>query len=378
MSVESQNFDDIRPYNDAEIPNAIEQLVSDQEFIGAIVNYRFGSKAPWLTAVLSPLVKWYLRRHWRSLRTVQDVQLYLAKYLNQAIKKTSDGLSWSGIEKLDRNCSYLFISNHRDIAMDPAIVNWCLSREGFDTTRIAIGDNLLKKPCVSTLMKMNKSFVVRRSAKGPREMLKALGQLSAYIGDSLRTGHHIWIAQKEGRAKDGFDLTDPAILKMFYIDGKRQGLSFQEYMASLRIVPVVISYEFDPCDAAKANELVQVATEGHYQKSEFEDIESIVKGITGYKGRVHVHFGKCLKTGFETPEQLAALVDEEIYQGYHLYPANRIAAGQVSSAQQPTTLDIKAQAQFEQRIAAMPEQIRDQVLKMYANPYHNAQKQKAE
>ncbi|MDZ7902050.1 MAG: hypothetical protein U5L01_05680 [Rheinheimera sp.] len=108
MSVESQNFDDIRPYNDAEIPNAIEQLVSDQEFIGAIVNYRFGSKAPWLTAVLSPLVKWYLRRHWRSLRTVQDVQLYLAKYLNQAIKKTSDGLSWSGIEKLDRNCS-LFV-----------------------------------------------------------------------------------------------------------------------------------------------------------------------------------------------------------------------------------------------------------------------------
>jgi hypothetical protein len=371
VSLESQNFDEIRPFNDAEIPDAIEQLVSDQEFISAIVNYRFGSKAPWLTTLLSPLVKWYLRRHWRSLTTVQDVQLYLAKYLNQALKKTSDGLSWSGLEKLDRNCAYLFISNHRDIAMDPAIVNWCLSREGFDTTRIAIGDNLLKKPCVATLMKMNKSFVVRRSAKGPREMLKALGQLSAYIGESLRTGHHIWIAQKEGRAKDGFDLTDPAILKMFYIDGKRQGLSFQEYMGNLRIVPVVISYEFDPCDASKANELVQVATEGHYQKSEFEDIESIVKGITGYKGRVHVHFGKCLQSGYETPEQLAALVDAEIYRGYHLYPANLIAAGQ-------SDVDAKSLELFNQRIAAMPESIREQVLKMYANPYLNAQKQKAE
>lgn len=371
MSLESQNFDEIRPYNDDEIPDAIELLVSDQEFISAIVNYRFGSKAPWLTAFLSPLVKWYLRRHWRSLRTVQDVQLYISKYLNQALKKTSDGLSWSGVEKLDRNSAYLFISNHRDIAMDPAIVNWCLSREGFDTTRIAIGDNLLKKPCVATLMKMNKSFVVRRSAKGPREMLKALGQLSAYICHSLREGHHIWIAQKEGRAKDGFDLTDPAILKMFYIDGKRQGLSFPEYMASLKIVPVVISYEFDPCDAAKANELVQVATEGRYQKSEFEDIESIVKGITGYKGRVHVHFGQCLQSGFETPEQLAAMIDAEIYQGYHLYPANRIAAGQ-------TDVDSKSLDIFNQRIAAVPAQAREQVLKMYANPYLNAQKQKAE
>lgn len=376
MSVESQNFDDIRPYNDAEIPHAIEQLVSDQEFIGAIVNYRFGSKAPWVTAVLGPLVKWYLRRHWRSLRTVQDVQLYLAKYLNQALKKTSDGLSWSGLDQLSRDRAYVFISNHRDIAMDPAIVNWCLSREGFETTRIAIGDNLLKKPCVSTLMKMNKSFVVRRSAKGPREMLKALGQLSAYIGDSIRTGHHVWIAQKEGRAKDGFDLTDPAILKMFYIDGKRQGLNFSEYMANLHIVPVVISYEFDPCDAAKANELVQVATEGHYQKSEFEDIESIVKGITGYKGRVHVHFGQCLQTGFETPEQLAALVDAEIYQGYRLYPANLLAAGETFASQTP--LDMKATAEFEKRVAALPAAIREQVRQMYANPYLNAHKQKAE
>lgn len=368
MSVESQNFDDIRPFDDAEIPAAIEQLVSDQEFISSIVNYRFGQTSAWLTRLLSPLVKWYLRRHWRSLRTVQDVQLYLAKYLNQSLKKTSAGVSWSGLEKLDRNQAYLFVSNHRDIAMDPALVNWSLSREGFATTRIAIGDNLLKKPCVSTLMKMNKSFIVRRSAKGPREMLKALGQLSAYIYQSLRSGHHIWIAQKEGRAKDGFDLTDPAILKMFFIEGKRQGLTFAEYMATLKIVPVVISYEFDPCDEAKARELVQVATEGHYQKSEFEDIDSIIKGILGFKGRIHVHFGDCLQSGFETPEELASLIDREIYQGYRIYPANLLAAGETVSDTDPTATLFKA------RLASYPEDIQQQVRQMYANPYLNAKK----
>ena len=132
-------------------------------------------------------------------------------------------------------------------------------------------------------MRLNKSFIVKRSSKAPRDMLNAFSQLSAYIRHSLDEGESIWIAQKEGRAKDGNDYTDPAILKMFYMEGRKRKLSFEAYLSSLRIVPVTISYEYDPCDLLKANEIFQKQTNGYYEKSEFEDIENIVRGITGKK-----------------------------------------------------------------------------------------------
>ncbi|HCU66105.1 MAG TPA: acyltransferase [Rheinheimera sp.] len=364
------NFDDIRPYHDNEVAAAVQRIIADPEFIRAIVQHRLGSQSKLLNFIAAPMVSWYLRRHWSGFKSVEAVQRYVAVYLNKSLKKTTAGVTFSGLEALDKTKSYLFVSNHRDIAMDPALVNWCLHQQGFDTARIAIGDNLLKKPCATELMKLNKSFIVRRSAKGPREMIKALGQLSAYIAHSLQTGHHIWIAQKEGRAKDGNDATDPAILKMFYINGKQQQIEFTDYMRSLQIVPVCLSYEYDPCDAAKANELYQLATEGNYQKTEFEDIESIIKGIVGYKGRVHVHFGAVLEKNedLESPESVAAAIDREIYQGYRFYPANYQAAGQ-------TTAESDNGA-FMARLHALPAEVQPYLRQMYANPLLNAQKAK--
>ena len=176
------------------------------------------------------------------------------------ISTTTTKVEFSGLEKLTADQNYLFISNHRDIAMDPAFVNWGLHQQGLDTVRIAIGDNLLKKPFVSDLMRLNKSFIVKRSAKGVREMMAAFKALSGYIKHSLSVEKQsIWIAQKEGRAKDGNDQTDPAILKMLYMNGKGQKLAFSEYMTGLNIVPVSISYEYDPNDVAKANEIAQLA-----------------------------------------------------------------------------------------------------------------------
>ena len=367
MKTEVQNFDEIRPYSDSEVPQAIEQIISDPEFTAAIIRFKFGKAFGGLSKLLSPVLGWYLRRHWRRLQTVQDVQRYVSGYLEQALQHTTDGVSCSGLEALPKDQAYLFICNHRDIAMDPALVNWCLHLHGFETARIAIGDNLLKKPCVTALMKLNKSFIVRRSAKGPREMLKALSQLSAYIRHSLQQGQHIWIAQKEGRAKDGFDQTDPAILKMFYMAGKAEGFEFAEYMQQLHIVPVAISYEYDPCDEAKALELYQRAEDGGYQKAEFEDIDSIIKGITGYKGRVHLHFGEVVRSGFDNPEQLAELIDRQIYQGYKIYPANQYAAGECVS-------DEQAAAKFASRLAHMVPEIQSYARAMYANPLKNAQK----
>lgn len=376
MTEVTDNFDDIRPYNDSEVPAAVQRIIADPEFIRAVIRFRFGSSASWLTAIAAPLLSWYLRRHWSGFQTIESVQRYVSRYLDNTLKRTTQGVTCSGLAALDPNQAYLFVSNHRDIAMDPALVNWCLHQQGFTTARIAIGDNLLKKTCVTELMKLNKSFIVKRSAKGPREMLKALGQLSAYIRHSLDTKNSIWIAQKEGRAKDGNDLTDPAILKMFYIAGKHQQLAFPDYMASLKIVPVCLSYEFDPCDLAKAQELYQRQTEGNYQKAEFEDIQSIVQGIVGDKGRVHVHFGAVIDKpdDLANPEAMAAAIDREIYQGYQLYPANYLAANQTEAVD---VNDGNAE-QFKRRLAAVPEQIRPVLCQMYANPLLNAARSKAQ
>ena len=358
-------FADIRPYHDDEVPAALERLMADDELLAAIAHFRFPSLSRWFGWLLKPLIRSALQRRWSRVRSVRDVQMEVAHFMERMIASTTDGVTYSGLEQLDSEKGYLFISNHRDIAMDPAFVNWGLFKCGLETVRIAIGDNLLRKPCATELMRLNKSFIVKRSVKGPREMMKAFNELSAYIAHSLTDGHSIWIAQKEGRAKDGDDKTDPAILKMFYMAGKQQKRSFAEYMQSLNIVPVAISYEFDPGDEAKARELVERAQSGSYEKGEFEDIDSIVSGIVGIKGRVHVSLGKPLSGDYESPEALAQAIDQAIHSQYRLFPSNLLAAGQADG------VTAEERQRFESRLAAMPSELRDTVRAMYAKPVEN-------
>lgn len=283
--------------------------------------------------------------------------------MDRMIEQTTHNITVSGLEQLSPDKAYLFISNHRDIAMDPALVNWCLHHQGFDTVRIAIGDNLLRKACATELMKLNKSFIVKRGAKGPREMLKNFSQLSAYIKHSLQQKQSIWIAQKEGRAKDGNDETEPAILKMFYMEGKKRGEDFASYMAGLNIVPVCLSYEYDPCDVDKINELWQKQTQGRYQKAEFEDIDSIIKGIVGLKGRVHVAFAAPLTAIPSEPEQLAEVIDQQIWQQYRLFPINYLAAGQ-----QHVSISSEVAELWQQRLQAVPTGAESLLSQLYAAP----------
>lgn len=363
MQTNNDIYKDIRPYNDDEVSGAIQRLINDDEFINAILNYRFPQLSGVFGWLLRPLIKRFLVRKWSSVKTVEDVQLQVAKYMAATIEHSCDGVTHSGLDKLDPNKAYLFISNHRDIAMDPAMVNWCLYHNNLNTVRIAIGDNLLKKPCATELMRLNKSFIVKRSVKAPREMMKALGLLSDYIANSIETGHSIWIAQKEGRAKDGNDRTDPALLKMFYMEGRKRKQSFAEFMTQLNIVPVAISYENDPCDLAKANELNAKQTTGSYEKGEFEDIESIVQGIVGEKRRVHVSFGDVIDQPFDSPEQLAEEIDRQITGIYHLFPANYIAAGIKDDS-----VTESEEAKFNSKLASQPEGVADIIKKMYAFP----------
>lgn len=360
---EQDLYADIRPYNDSEVAPAISRLIADDEFIQAILHYRFPHLSGPFGWLLSPLVKFALKRRWAKLKSVQAVQKQVAGFMDRMIDSTTTAITVSGIEQLTPGQAYLFVSNHRDIAMDPALVNWCLHHHGFDTVRIAIGDNLLRKACATELMKLNKSFIVKRGAKGPREMLKNFTQLSGYIKHSLEQQQSIWIAQKEGRAKDGNDETDPAILKMFYMEGKKRGETFSNYMQTLNIVPVCLSYEYDPCDANKINELWQKRTQGNYQKGEFEDIDSIIKGIVGFKGRVHVAFGKPLTDIPDEPEQLAAQIDQQIWQQYRLYPVNYLAAGLTHDS-----IDERTAEQWQQRLQAVEKDAAPMLSTLYAAP----------
>lgn len=369
MTVNDQDpFKNIRPYNDDEVPAVVENLLSNKELMYALGKFRFPRLSHIFPGLISWIVKQAIKRQLADVKTVDDMQQVIAYYMQRMISRTSQQLSFSGIEHLSADKAYLFISNHRDIAMDPAFVNWGLYSHQMQTVRIAIGNNLLKKNYVSDLMRLNKSFIVNRSASGVREKLVAYMELSSYIDHSISTGNSVWIAQREGRAKDGNDFTDPAIIKMLFMSKKKQGFSFAEAMKSLCIVPVSISYEYDPCDDMKARELYERDHTGEYQKSQFEDIDSIVKGITGYKGDVHVAFGKPLTDDYENAEALAAAIDEAVIGNYYLHASNKLAVdpdAEVSRAQQE---------RYRARLSEIPEECREYFTRMYANPLLNKQR----
>jgi len=359
-------FSDIRPYNDDEIQPAIQRVINNNEFLDAIICFRFSKIARFTGFILKPLLRRYFLYKWGAIKSIDGMQKVVGGYIEHMIASTTSQFSYSGLEHLDPSKNYLFVSNHRDIAMDPSFVNWALFSENFKTVRIAIGDNLLSKPYVSDLMRMNKSFIVKRSVSGVREMMKALTHLSEYIFSSLQEDSSIWIAQREGRAKDGFDKTEPAIVKMFYVNGKKKKIAFSDYIKQLNIVPVAVSYEFDPCDQQKAQELHDKEEKGEYKKSQFEDIESIVRGIVGKKGHVHVAFGLPLQGEFTDADEVAKEIDAQIYQNYYLHPSNFIAAQQAST--KITESDRQA---FEKHLQAIKPELQARVLTMYANPVKN-------
>ena len=367
MPTSSDKFSDIRPYNDDEIQAAILRVINNDELINAIISFRFAKFYKFTHCLLRPILRRYFIYKWGNIKCVDEMQKVIVQYMQHMITTTTSKFTYSGLDKLDTSQNYLFVSNHRDIAMDPAFMNWALFTENFKTARIATGDNLLNKPFIADLMRMNKSFIVKRSISAPREMLKALLHLSDYIFSSLKSDSSIWIAQREGRAKDGFDKTEPAIIKMFYINGKKKKIEFSDYIKQLNIVPVVISYEFDACDKQKAKELYTKSKYGEYKKSKYEDIESIVSGLVGKKGHVHVAFGAPLQDDFNNAEEVATAIDKQIYTNYYLHPSNYIAA-KVNL----DSIDKVDKDEFEKRLNDIDNELRETVLKMYANPVINA------
>ncbi|WP_434456465.1 1-acyl-sn-glycerol-3-phosphate acyltransferase [Stutzerimonas urumqiensis] len=380
-------FDAIRPFSDAEVPHVMARLFADETFLDILARFRFPKLAGSLGWLLKPLIAHRLRREFAGIRSVDALQNKIEPYVDRTIERATDGITYSGLDQLQRGEAYLFLANHRDIVMDPAFVNYAVYQAGMRTPRIAIGDNLLQRPFVSDLMRLNKSFIVHRSLSARREKLAAYQLLSAYINHSiLNDGESVWIAQAEGRAKDGDDRTDSAILKMIHMS--RKDAPFSEAVASLKPTPVSISYEYDPCDQAKARELYVRATTGSYTKAPGEDDASIALGITGYKGRVHLGFGAPMREVPDDPKLLAAELDRQILSNYRLFPVHYLAYAlweeRDATLPVPTVDSLfgreeiqKAQAEWERRLAACPGVQRPYLVLQYAMPVRNHYRVKA-
>ncbi len=361
-------FDDIRPCRDDEVQAELQKIISDDLVINSILKFRYPVVYKKLSFLLKPFVKAYLKQKITKITSIRDFQNIVASFVEKVVKTTTDGVELVGFDKLEKNKGYLFISNHRDISLDPAFIDLALIASGGDTVRIAIGDNLLRLPAATSLMRLNRSFIVRRSVEAPREKLKALTHLSSYIGLSVEENTSVWIAQREGRAKDGNDKTEDAVLKMLSLYGRQKKQNFKEYMSSLNIVPVSITYEYDPNDLAKANELYEKEKNGEYHKDKFEDIDTITRGIRGNKGHIKLVAGSPINDGFETAEELATIIDKFVWNNYQMYPTTLISAG---VTQNVSSEDLQ---KFNDRINSYPEHLRERVKAMYAAPYFNKDK----
>jgi 1-acyl-sn-glycerol-3-phosphate acyltransferase len=358
-------YDDIRPFRDDEVKQVLNRVIEDPEFINSVSAYAFPKAYSLLPGLCRLVTKSSI--HWkvRKIDKVKALQTEIEKYMHKLIKRSTSGFTHSGLEDLDLSKPCLFISNHRDITLDPALVNIALYRHGVDTVEIAIGDNLLTKQWISDLMRLNKSFIVKRSEPTKRAMLTASKNLSSYIHHTMHDNQqHVWIAQREGRAKDGIDKTNAAVISMLLLN-RPKTTSVADYVAELNIVPVALSYEYDPCDRDKAIELSHIEETGQYNKSENEDVRSITQGILGEKGSIHVAFGEPLSGDFADSKAVAAAIDQQITALYKIHPTNEMAAQWVDENIERKAIGSNL---LLDRLEGLSDLQADYLIKMYANP----------
>ena len=375
-----QRFDAIRPFYDSEINQALHKVVN-HPMMKALMNFT-------LPNVTDEIWKEQLLK----THSIRDFQCnFIYQSVQRILEKSSDGLTTSGFENLEPNTSYLFVSNHRDILLDTTLLNTALFEHGLVMTASAIGDNLVKMPFLNTLAKLNRNFLVQRGLT-PREMLQSSKLLSEYIGHLLlHENRSVWIAQREGRTKDGKDETNPGILKMLGMGSDEKNL--MDYFKKIKIVPVSISYEYDPTDALKMPQLMAEANNEVYEKKKNEDFMTILSGALGQKKGIHIHVGKVLDTEIEEIKAsnessnkqivtLAQVIDEAVLSNYKLWPTNFIAYDIVNKTDSYSHLYTENEKSlFERRLEMRIDHDNpvalDSFLAMYANPvvnklkYHN-------
>ena len=392
-------FDEIRPYEAGEMKQAFEDLLNDRQF-----NLVLKGFVPWMPKAVR---RGLLRLAFTGVKTPLDFQLrFMKPVVKFIIRKHTDGCQFDDAElkgfdshslqskptqtaQDTTSPRYTFVSNHRDIVLDSAFLDVMLIEAGYPTTvEIGIGDNLLIYPWIKRLVRMNKAFTVRRSLT-PRAMLESSQLMSRYIHHAVNTKReNIWIAQREGRAKDSDDRTQDAVLKMLAMGGEGNPA---DRLRDLNIVPLTISYEFDPCDYLKAQEFQQKRDNPAFKKSRQDDLDNMRTGIFGNKGRVVYRCAPPINTWID---ELASLpktefytalshrIDHELHRNYELYPCNYIALDKLNANREQAEHYSEADvAEFEQYLTAqlakvnLPDKdeafLRERMLTMYANPLRN-------
>ena len=373
-------FDEIRPYAPEELPQVFEELIADPMFKAVVENVMPGIPFDMIAAQM------------RQCKTNLDFQkAFFYRLLKDLVQKCAKGLDFDCSALQDKSKNYTFISNHRDIVLDSAILDLMLHEHHFPTTcEIAIGDNLLIYPWIKTLVKLNKAFTVKRGLS-PRELMESSQRMSRYMHYAIQEKReNIWIAQREGRAKDSSDHTQESLLKMFAMAGEG---SVIDRLKELCLVPLSISYEYDPCDYLKAQEFQQKRDNPSFKKSKQDDLDNMKIGIFGKKGRIHYEAMPCINTWLdelsELPKteifsEIARRIDQQIHAGYSLFPGNYVAAdmlnGTSTYARHYTEKERKVFETYLQsridlvEIANKDENfLRERILTMYANPVFNKQ-----
>jgi 1-acyl-sn-glycerol-3-phosphate acyltransferase len=375
------NFDDIRPYRNEELSTVMIRLLDDPEFNRVMLKFLSMGEDEFEQ----------LKAAMKATKTIELFQgNFIVPMINKIVASSSKGVTINGLDELDKDQRYLYISNHRDIILDSALMNVEMYAKGFSPTEIAIGSNLLIFPWINDLVRINRSFIVKRNIP-VKQMLTSSRLLSHYIRQMITGGSDsIWIAQREGRAKDGNDITQPALLKMLNMSNS---IGFFEGFRELKIVPMAISYEIEPCGNEKVAEIKKRQTDPNFQKTEKDDLLSMVSGLKNQKGRIHIQFGKQIDEDVliriaeepgmnERMKLLAEHIDKEIYKNYRLFPNNYIAydlhfktskyADRYSETEKKEYLELT-----HARLQLVNEDIEDSMelwLKMYAAPVFNYEK----
>lgn len=389
MIYDVKEFEQIRPYNDNEVKQAVNELLNDRQFNRVLKNV-----FPWMPRIAR---NGMIRAAFIGVSSTQKFQERLMyPLMKMLLRKCSTGHTFRHDTILPGRQRYTFVSNHRDIVLDSAILDVMLFDDKFPTTcEIAIGDNLLIYPWIRTLVRLNKAFTVRRGISA-RELLRSSHLMSKYMHYAIEEKkENIWIAQREGRAKDSSDHTQESVLKMLALEG---GGTPIDRLATLNIVPLTISYEYDPCDYLKAKEFQQKRDNPDWKKSKQDDLDNMKTGIKGQKGHIHYQTAPCINqwladyAGLPAPEMYKAIahrMDLEIHKGYRLFPGNFVAldmlSGQPENATHYTHQEKKNFLDYIQSridLIDLPDKdvpfLRKQLFTMYANPVLNQRAAQAE
>lgn len=377
----TEEFKDIAPFEDSEFEAKMAELVKEPGFEHAVKWVMPDVDYPEFSAELL------------KVTTKEEFQTkVMVPFLNLLVMKTTSGITTSGFDTNDRKLCYTYITNHRDIVLDASFLNLCLVKHGIPTSEVALGNNLLIYDWIEDLVKLNKSFIVKRNLKLTKA-LEAARQLSGYIHYCINEKHEsVWIAQREGRAKDSNDRTQESLVKMLALMGDGSTL---DNLMTVNLAPTAISYEYDPCDYLKAQEYLRRRRDPEFKKSERDDLFSMETGILGYKGHIHFNIGSCINPELEKLRDItdknelihrvAEIIDLTIHRGYRIYPCNYIAYDYVEDgnrfAANYTDEDTERFNQYIERQLDKVEltdvtgeerlYMRQMMLSMYANPLRN-------